>query len=33
MEKNDNQCEKERVAMLLKQGRIDLEMNDLEDYF
>lgn len=30
---NDSVCERKRVAMLLKQGKLDLEMNNLEDYF
>ena len=30
---NDYVCERKRVAMLLEQGKLDLEMYDIEDYF
>lgn len=30
---NDYTQERKRVALLLKQGKLDLEMNNLEDYF
>ena len=30
---NDSVCERKVVAMLLEQGKLDLEMYDIEDYF